>query len=462
MSFNLSQFAQPKSKIEVFFDRYQYLLSIAATFIFFSEIYTYALDAGILPVNALTWIGIFGVLSLPFIKKIKTMPRPLVIAMGVYLAVSIVSVATVSADAASIEELRKRILSVFFICMMYIIYQQKSLTQVKYALLAVVLLSIVNNFYELLNPGAFGLVNSGRPSGFYLNPNKTACALVLGMLFSIDIIKKPYRWLYILAVGIGLLLTFTRGGIIGWIVCVAILIASRMVSDKRRTVLLPMLVLCTFLVIANPLKLLGGYFEGGMDSSYSNVVSRLEQFQTPSLEDESARDRSSVAKYAWKMFGDRPFWGHGLSSTNKWTVADISTHNMYLYYMVDHGVIGLIFLPGAVFAVVYRNRGEDKIIILCFIIFIGLWGLFSHNVLDEKYILLPFALLAAMNTNQSWYRKYAIGKFQLALPPARAQFLLPPARTQKLLTPPVYVAPSRKRLVLPPPREQKALPPSRE
>jgi hypothetical protein len=127
MSFNLAQFAQPKSKIAVFLDRYQYLLSIAATFIFFSEIYTYALDAEILPINALTWIGAFGVLSLPFIKKIQTMPRPLVIAMGIYLLVSIVSLATVSADVASMEELRKRILAVFFICMMYIIYQQKSL-----------------------------------------------------------------------------------------------------------------------------------------------------------------------------------------------------------------------------------------------------------------------------------------------------------------------------------------------
>ncbi len=462
MSFNLSQFAQPKSKIEIFLDRYQYLLSIVATFVFFSESYTYALDAGILPINALTWIGIFGVLSLPFVKKLATMPKPLVIAMGIYLLVSIVSVATVSADLMSIEELRKRLLSVLFICMMYIIYQQKSLTQVKYALLVVVLLSIGNNFYELLNPGAFGLINSGRPAGFYLNPNKTACALILGMLFTIDIIKKPYRWLYVLLVGSGLLITFTRGGIIGWIVCVAILIASRMLSDKRRIILLPTIVLFTFLVIANPLKLLGGYFEGGMDSSYSNVVSRLEQFQTPSLEDESARDRSSVAKYAWKMFGERPFWGHGLSSTNKWTVADISTHNMYLYYMADHGVIGLMFLPGAIFAVIYQNRGEDERIILCFGIFIALWGLFSHNVLEEKYILLPFALLAAMKTNHDWYLKYATGKFQLALAPARAQFLLPPARTKQVLLPPVYVVPSRKRLILPPARETKALPPSRE
>jgi hypothetical protein len=462
MSFNISQFVRPKRELEIFFDRYQYLLSIAATFVFSSEIYNYALDANILSINALTWVVIFGVLALPFVKKIVTMPKPLIIVMGMYFVISVVSLATVSADDASMEELRKRVLSILFICIMYVIYQQKSLTQVKYALLAVVLLSIGNNFYELFNPGAFSSINSGRPAGFYLNPNRSACALVLGMLFTIDLIEKPYRWLYILLVASGLLLTFTRGAIIGWIVCVAILIASRMISDKRRTVILPMLVLYTFLVIANPLKLLGGYFEGGMDSSYSNVLSRLDQFENPSLEDESARDRSSVAKYAWKMFGDRPFWGHGLSSTNKWTVANISTHNMYLYYMVDHGIIGLLFLPGAVFAVVYRNRGEDWRIILCFSIFIGLWGLFSHNVLEERYILLPFALLAAMRTNQSWYLKYATGKFQLALPPARAQFLLPPARTTRV-SPPVYVPPRRKQqLVLPPARERKALPPSRE
>jgi hypothetical protein len=138
---------------------------------------------------------------------------------------------------------------------------------------------------------------------------------------------------------------------------------------------------------------------------------------------------------------------------------------MYLYYMVDHGIIGLMFLPGAVFAVAYGNRGEDGRVILCFSIFISLWGLFSHNVLEEKYILLPFALLGAMRVNQNCYLKYATGKFQLALAPARAQFLLPPARTTKVspsvVSPPVYIS-RRKRLVLPPARERKALPPSSE
>jgi hypothetical protein len=460
MSIDLSIFAPRKSRIQIFLDRYQYFLSIVATFFFFSEIPAYCIESNLLPFNVLAWIGAFGVLSLPFVKKLANMPKPLIIAIGIYLSISLISLATVSADEASFDELRKRLLAILFVCMMYVIYEQRSFKQVKYALVAVVLMSIFNNFYELLNPSAFAAFTSGRPAGFYLNPTKTGCALMLGMILTVNVIKKPYRWLYVLLIGIGLILTFTRGAIVGWVICVAILIANRILSNKRRTAIVAMLILLSFLVIVNPLNSLGNYFAGGIDGSYSNVVSRLEQFQNPSIEDDSAKDRSSVAKYAWQLFGKKPFWGYGLSSTNKWTVADISTHNMYLYFMMDHGIIGLIIFPGAIFAVVYRNRGENKTIIVCFTIFLAVWGFFSHNVLEEWYILMTFSLLAAMRTSQEWNLKYATGKFQLALPPTRAQLLLPPARKTRV-SPPVYV-PSHKRLVLPPARKRKVLRPNRE
>ncbi len=429
MSVDLRRFAPSKSKLQTFLDGYQYLLSILATFLFFSEVPDFlGGEAGILPINTLAWIILFCILSIPFAKKIRTMPKPFVIALGVYLLISILSLATISSDEISTQEFRKRVQSIVFVCLMYIIYQQQSLKQVKYALLAVVLMSIANNFYELLNPGTFSLVNSGRPAGFYINPNKTGCALMLGLIFTIDIIKKQHRLFYVLLVGIGLMPTFTRGAILAWIVILIVFIGNRMLSDKRRTVVFPMLALVVLLVIINPLRLVEGYFAGGTDGTYYNVLSRLEQFQNPSLEDSSAQDRNSVAKYGWQMFGSHPFWGNGLSSTNKWSVAPFSTHNMYLYFMADHGVIGFLFLPGAIFAVTYGNRGETKVVRVCFSLFLLMWGLFSHNVLEERYILLTFSLLAAMSTTKDWQLKYPTRNFQLALPPARAQFYLPPAR----------------------------------
>jgi hypothetical protein len=440
MSINLSQLNLSKSGLQKFLESYQYIISILATIVFFSEVAEYLLDAKISPINALTWIAIFTLAALPFAKKIATMPRMMVIGMIVYLAVSILSLMTVSADEISVQEVRTRILSVYFVCLMYVIYNQKSLKHIKYTIVGIVIVSVFNNFIELANPQFFSEINVGRPAGFYINPNRTATAMMLGMLLTVYEIKKPLRLPYVLFVGMGILPTFTRSAIIGWIIAVILLTANRVLSDKRRTVILPLLTLITFLIIANPLQTLTNYFSGRNDNSYWNVLDRLEQFQNPTLSDDSAQDRGAVAKEAWRMFGEHPFWGNGLGSTVKWTIAPFSTHNMYLYYMADHGIVGLIFLPGAIFAVVYGNKGEKKVILTCYAVFMIVWGIFSHNVLETRYILATFALLTAMRSTQPNYFSYPPRPqdFQLALPPARAQLILPPARQQRALPPANY------------------------
>jgi O-Antigen ligase len=433
MSTTLLQFATPKNKFQVFLDRYQYVLSIVATFLFFSDFADYLYSAKISPISPLIWIISFSVLSLPFIKKIVTIPKPLLIWMVLYLLLSLLSLMTVISDEVSFQEFRTRVLSVLFICLMYVLYQQKSLKHIKYVLVVIVLLSIVNNIIELSNPKIFTDLNVGRPAGFYINPNKAGCALVLGLIFTIDIIKKQYRWLYLIVIILGIFATFSRGAILGWIICGLLLTVSRMLSDKRRTVIASAFILVLLLALANPFKLATDYFRGGSDGAYFDVLDRLEQFQNPSLEDDSAQERKAVVGYAWLSFGRHPFWGNGLASTNKWTVSEVSTHNMYLFYMADHGVIGAIILPGAVLAVAWRNRGEAKAQILCFAIFMSLWGIFSHNVLDERYILSTFALLAAMNTNQKWYLKYTTNNFQMVQPPEDGRLILPLPRKQQAI-----------------------------
>jgi hypothetical protein len=429
MSTNLlAQLGEPINRRQVLIDRYQRFISVVATFLFFSDIPDYLYAAPLLPVLPLIWIYVFLVLSLPFIHKVKTIPKPLLIWMVFYLLISTLSLMTVSSDEASFFDFRAKVLSVLFIALMYAIYQQKSLEHVKYTILIVVLMTIGNNMFELLNPRIFTDLNTGRPAGFYIDPNKTGCALMLGMLFSLDIIKKSYRGLFLLIVGVGVIATFSRGAMIGWVICVLILIAGRVLSDQRRKIMLPAIVLILILITVNPLQTLTDYFKGSStDGANWDIVNRLEEFQNPSLKEDSAMARQAVATGAWLMFGSHPLWGNGLASTRKWMVADVSTHNMYLYYMADHGILGVIFLPGAIFAVVYRNRGENQIIIICFAVFVSLWGLFSHEVLAERYILSTFALLAAMNTNQKWYLKYTNRNLQLVPPLRSKQLLLPPA-----------------------------------
>ena len=140
-----------------------------------------------------------------------------------------------------------------------------------------------------------------------------------------------------------------------------------------------------------------------------------------------------MAAGGWISFGRHPFWGNGLASTRKWTVSEVSTHNMYLYHMADNGILGVLFLPGAILSVVYRNRGEERTILVCFVVFLGLWGLFSHEVLAERYTLSSLALIAAMNTNQKWYLKHTNRNFQLAPSMSPTSLFLPPARDQKTI-----------------------------
>jgi O-Antigen ligase len=454
----LEQFIPPRTRIQVLLDQYQYILSIAATFLFFSHLPDYLYTAPIIPVPPLVWIGLIFVLSLPFLKKAANLPKPLLAWMIFYLLISMLSLLTVSGDELSFTDFRAKALSVLFIVLMYVLYQQKSVIHIRYTAIFVVAISVMNNILELLSPRLFSELNVGRPAGFYIDPNQSGCAILLAMLLGLPAIRKQYRWILILVAGIGIMTTFSRGAILGWLFCTIIMIFGRMLSDQRRKILLPAILLIIFLVSINPLRLLSDYFKGDPSGANWDIVNRLEEFQNPTetAKEDSAASRQAVAAGAMVLFSKHPFWGNGLASTRKWMVADISTHNMYLYYMADNGILGILFLPGAIFAVVYRNKGEDGTILLCFAVFISLWGLFSHEVLAERYTLASFAFLAAMNTNERWHLKHARRGALMQQRLSRAQRFLPPARNQRasqLLLPPGRTKQEAQRL-LPPARNQ--------
>lgn len=429
----IEQFAEPRNKKQILLDRYQFLLSILTAFLFFSDFPDWLLAAPIVPINPLTWIMVVAVMALPFYKKLATIPKPLIAWMLFYVGIALLSLMTVSADEISFTDFRAKVLSVLFIALMYVIFQQRSVTHVKLTILFVLFMSVCNNIVELLSPRFFSEVNVGRPAGFYIDPNKTGCALMLMMLLSINIVKKPFRWIILLVAAVGIMATFSRGAILGWLICTLLLIIGRVVCDNRRKVIAPIVIVVVLLASLNPLQALTDYFKGDPTGANWDIVNRLEEFQNPSLKEESASERQAVAAGGWLMFGNRPFWGNGLASTRKWMVSEVSTHNMYLYYMADHGILGVLFLPGAILAVVYRNRGEEQTILICFAVFISLWGLFSHEVLAERYTLSTFALIAAMNTNQKWYLKYTNRNFNMVPSPSIAPSFLPPVRNQKIV-----------------------------
>jgi O-antigen ligase len=457
----LEQFAKPRSRVQVAIDKYQHFVSIIATFLFFSNIPDYLYAAPLLPIVPLLWIVALAIFSIPFIKKAGNIPKPLLAWMLFYILISMLSLLTVSGDEISFTDFRSKLLAVLFIVVMYAVFQQKSVVHIRATMLVVVAMSVMNNLLELFSPRLFSEANVGRPAGFYIDPNQSGCALMLGMLLGITVVPKANRWIVILVSGVGIMATFSRGAILGWLLCTIILIFGKVLSDQRRKILVPAILLIVFLVSINPLQTLAEYFKGDTSGANWDIVNRLEEFQNPSAKEDSAMSRQMVATSAMLLFSQRPFWGNGLASTRKWMVADISTHNMYLYYMADNGILGILFLPGAILAVVYQNKGEQRTILICFAVFITIWGLFSHEVLAERYTLSSFAFLAAMNTNQRWYLKHELRR-NISQRLSRSQLLLPQARREPQLALPQASDRRSAQLMLPPALDQKFITPDQD
>lgn len=313
-------------------------------------------------------------------------------------------------EEIGMQQLRTRILSEVFLLVMFLVFSKypKVQTLTRLAICLATILAIFNNLLEFSDPHIFGGLNTtGRAAGFYVNPNITGCALILGMIFGIGALPQKLRIFYAFIVLAGVLMTFSRGAIFGWFLVMGIFYKSEFISRKQSMIWVVSILGISFLFGS----LLSTIFDldelqrsGLVTANFDNIRERLEWFQNPKSED-SADARLEVLTIAWKMFGNHPLLGNGLASTDNLNNWGISTHNMYLLHIADHGILGIIILPTLVLAVTWKSQGESRDVAWAFSAFILLWGFFSHNILEERYILMSFSLMAAMNRSSRFRRR---------------------------------------------------------
>ena len=392
---------------------YQCALAIGAILVFFTHLEMFLYLAGKTPPPTLLIIA-FGLASTPllfsFFSRIKYFSWSIIAWCAVYILVSLISFSVSSASEEIVQELSRRILAIIFILLSILIFSKYTKVQlwVRYAILFIVLMSICNILYEFVNPSAFQPVNySGRPAGFYIDPNKAGLGLILGMIFSVGLLKPKYRAPFVLLVGISIFLTFSRGATLSWFVVLTILCCTRLVP--RSQLLYWFLGIFALSLSFGIGTLLNPDQLNDMGLMNKNIEERLEWFQNPFISEDSADSRLEVAKLAWEMFAEHPFLGNGIGSTLELDVG-ISTHNMYLLYMADHGILGALVMPLLVYAVTQNARGESKYIGFAFAGLILLWSIFSHTVLEDRFILISFSLMAVMNGMSQQEQKYKVGE----------------------------------------------------
>jgi O-antigen ligase len=393
---------------------YQSALAIGSVLLFFTFIDVYFFTIGKLPAPVVL-ISIFmaaGLLLLIFTRfaSLKYIPSELIIWCAGYLGISLFSFMLVlcfyaeySFAKESFQEVRTRILSECFLIITYLIFakspQIQNLTRV--AICLAVLLAVFNNIREVSDPLVFqGLNPTGRAAGYFVDPNRGGCSLILGMIFGMGILPKQLRIAFALLVLFGIFLTFSRGAILGWFTVIAIFIQSGVIPRKQ--VLLGAVGITTIILVfgqvLSNIDMNELQRSGLIKVDIKNITERLEWFQNPlANKEDSADSRVEVVMTAWNMFVEHPILGSGIASTKNLNNWGISTHNMYLLFLTEHGILGIFIFPLLVYAVTWHSRGETKHIALAFSAFILLWGLFSHNIVEDRSILIIFSLMAAMN-----------------------------------------------------------------
>lgn len=265
------------------------------------------------------------------------------------------------------------------------------------ALLFAVLMGVLINMISIVHSN-FLLRNlyeyAARPAGLYINPNESATALIVGMILSITILPMRWRIIYAAIVFVGVLATFSREAVFGWFIVTTIFCFFGVIGWKKLSLWTTAFVgasLSIALLLAK-YKVINFY----VADYYHQNLKRLVWFVSGSRHDPSLDSRLDLVKQSWNLFLKHPWIGNGIGSTEHWGL-HYSTHNMYLYFMDDYGVVGLFLYPSLVWCIFRDSEGEVRKIAWCMAIFLLFWGMFDHNVTRNYYSLFAMSLMAVMS-----------------------------------------------------------------
>jgi O-antigen ligase len=378
---------------------YARLMAVAAVMIFFTSLSLYLFSAEFVPFPPLYWMIGLGVAAAPICLSLRSVlaVRHSLLARWCYGFLMISSLWLMFQPSPSEvvwQEFQTRVLSVLFILTLLCIFStEEAQLWARRATLGAVLIAVALNLYELFNPLAFSTV-VGRSAGLYMNPNQCAVALILGMVISLGLLPHRYRILFTVLVGLGVLLTLSRSAVIGWLITFFVLIKSGQISLRRSILIGGTLVTIAFAVAAWQWDKIEYRLED-LGVLNANTTMRLYWFNKMDASDFSASERKEVAEFGWELFSDSPLVGHGVGASIDWSY-ERSSHNEYLNMMVDHGIVGFFILPLLALATTWRARGEARQISFAFTAFILYFAFFSHNILNERPVLMIFALLSSM------------------------------------------------------------------
>lgn len=316
-----------------------------------------------------------------------------------------------SGSDVALQEVRTRVLSSLQLVAFVVLLADPLVRRfARKAIVVASLGAVAMNLWEITHPMTFSM-SLGRSAGFYVNPNITGAALIAGMLLGLPAVNPRLRELYLLVVAVGLFTTLSRGALLCWALVIGYLALSHAVRGKR---LVLQFVAGGFVALAIGGAMMASgrlsYLSGGAETFVKQRLSIGNREQLGA--DVSASSRTHLATRALELFGERPLTGHGIGATVEWNEPE-STHNIYVRQLAEYGIAGAWLAP-LLLLLAWRAAGTQRTVVgdvgepevraatsVAFVMFVAFWGLFSHNVLDDPFVLIGIGLNAALPVSLS-------------------------------------------------------------
>ena len=354
-------------------------VGVAAVLYFFMGLDNYIGNAGgPQPVTLiLAFIGIALIIVLSDVGRGQPLFRsPIVGWLAFYFLLTTAWGIFIKDDQRLIQTLTDRYRSMALLSALLVLFAHPRARQTGIAAvcLATIGISLIN-IGELAGIFSFPAVSSptpGRASGFFMNVNESAIAIVLGLAVSMRFVPSALRAPMLLVGLAGITATFSRGAF----VCLAVLLLW-MALRQHWVWSLALVAAGAVLVLAYAPALLESV--GWLNT---DTTARLALTQDDS-------GRVDLAMKAWALFLGSPIIGNGIGATTLWGEAGYA-HNMYLTLAAEHGVLGLLAFPALGFAIYASHRDGVGVALV-----LAVAGFFSHTLLEGTYALVTMAVVAA-------------------------------------------------------------------
>ncbi len=371
--------------------------AVCAVVVFYGNVHNYLHDHHGIGVPW-HWVLAFIVFSLPVLFKqvmqTDLLRQPIVLWCLGYAWLTMVWFLWGPQSDMAWQEVRWRVLAIVEMLSFLAVFMDAQADRfARITLVIGVHVGIAINIYELFVPMSFSNV-FGRSAGLYLSPNLAGEALVLGMILGITVLPVWYRGIFVLLTAVGVFVTFSRGGLVGWGIGLGGLLLGRFIGVTHlvRTGLVAMAVV-TLVLLPKADDIMATLERSG--SLNANVLERLAWLMDPSgVSDASSWSRKYVAQQAWERVGEQPFLGGGTGAVHE--RLDIPPHNQFLAYMMDHGLLGAMLLPLLLLALLWRAQEESLCVGLIFCCAVLWFSFFTHTMLNNSHSLLLFSLMAAL------------------------------------------------------------------